>query len=231
MMGWMIQQEFLNLDSSRIPQSIETVAKKILEYPEMTELTIYQGPKIIGYVRMNPQLAAAGNSHPDTIYHCLLSTDLKMPFLSRDYSLNFSARMDFDKKTRLQSFDGRGKVSDINFLFNGSSLDNQISIHYSLDPAAKPVAVNIPFNFGTDMKTLGNEIPQDYRDIAKSYGDKTSIEAYSTKTLIGDEKVLAYVIESKMDGSSLLKIWVTRFGQVYKIETSYGIELRANDVL
>jgi len=216
-MGWMIQQEFLNLDSSRIPQSIETVAKKILEYPEMTELTIYQGPKIIGYVRMNPQLAAAGNSHPDTIY--------------RDYSLNFSARMDFDKKTRLQSFDGRGKVSDINFLFNGSSLDNQISIHYSLDPAAEPVAVNIPFNFGTDMKTLGNEIPQDYRDIAKSYGDKTSIEAYSTKTLIGDEKVLAYVIESKMDGSSLLKIWVTRFGQVYKIETSYGIELRANDVL
>ncbi len=231
MMSILYKREFLSLDASRINQPVEMVARKILEYPEMTELTIYQGQNIIGYVRMNPKLQAGSNSHPDSRYHCLFSTELKLPLLNREFSLNTSFRMDFDRHTRLLSFEGHGKSSDLHFQASGTSLDNRIKIKYGYQGLPADQSLSLPFAFDTGLPDSGTNLSPEYQQIAQDYRKKTTIEAYSIKTIVGDEKVMAYVIESKMDGSNLLKIWVTRFGQVYKIETPYGIEVRASEVL
>lgn len=230
MMTLFIRQEFFPTGSTRIPLAVETVTRKILEYPEITELVILQGENILGYIRLNPTIKPGSSSHPDAIYHFLFSTEMTLPFMGEKYHLNVSARMDLDKDTKLQSFEGRGNAGVLSFQASGSSLSKSVRLTYSLDQENKQ-QMDIPFEFGDDLKSIEGSLPPEYREMAMGFQSGSSIIAYSTMTKISDENVLAYVIESKMDGDTLMKIWVTRFGQVYKIDTSYGIQIKAEEIL
>ncbi|MDL5048661.1 hypothetical protein QQ054_21855 [Oscillatoria amoena NRMC-F 0135] len=227
----MFQREFSGPGTSRMPLSTEAVIRKILEYPEMTELTVYQGERILGYIRLNPKLQTGANSHPDSIYHCLFSMELKIPILTRTHDLSASFRMDFDRQTRLKSFEGRGRSAGIQFMARGSGVDHLVHVRYGAGEPDEMDSITVPFRFDGDLSGNEEMLPPEYRQMAREYTGKTTVTAYSTKTRIGEELLPVYVIESKMDGSNLLKVWITRFGQVYKIETPYGFEVRAAEVL
>ncbi|MDX2226166.1 MAG: hypothetical protein SFY92_03575 [Verrucomicrobiae bacterium] len=222
----LVNREFFPDDSERFPIPLHVVLDKIFSAQEESELVIYFKRQEIGIFRLIPRVKPGSNTHPDARHSMLISGDVTVDLIHRKARARLSSRADFSPQSDLLSFSGEGKVDEMNFHAEGSAATGQISLSYRFDGGPEQTA-SVPFDLRQALRGSANPDYNHARQMLDQMRSQSmQVLSYSTQTTLNRENITAFVIESKAEGYKPTRIWVTRFGQIFRVETPFDFEMR-----
>jgi len=240
MMTQLVRTELLESKSLAYSVPVETVMQKIFEGDESSELNIfYQGNKV---GRCSLQVLKSGKTLA-TNYVVRSELSLDFDVFGKPVRLQSATDSEFDRRYQMTKFHSHTTSGESQIDMNGDLASKEIQLvlnlgegyqekhtlpFASLEKMGPSGAMGL-FGMGglqlpdtSNAKGAASLMPSLE---SKKGGPKTIVQESPLK--VGNQKVTTLMVHTKYDESLWSKVYVNPMGEVLKVETSFGVEMRS----